>query len=187
MLGHVTYLSDRGMHRRFGRRLLTDGFQYGLGREFEVESYLDHQGQAFVDRFDANSLLYLTRAIDYFDLVPAGSTLRGAFAGSDAAFLFLTFSSDWLYPPYHLEEVARAAQAAGRPVEYREIPSDYGHDAFLLEHQAQEPIIRAFLGDGDRYNPWRRSSSETSLPCQSRHAAAARTGSSSASWPSSAP
>ena len=186
MLGHVTYLSDAGMQRKFGRRLRTDGLQYGFGREFEVESYLEHQGQAFVDRFDANSLLYLTRAIDYFDLAPAGGTLRDAFSGSDAAFLFLTFSSDWLYPPYHLEEAADAARAAGRPVTYREIPSDYGHDAFLLEHQAQEPVIRAFLGEHDRYNPWHHSSLESPPPCPSPPAAC-RTGSPSVSSPSSVP
>jgi homoserine O-acetyltransferase len=186
MLGHVTYLSDKGMHMKFGRRLRTDGLQYGFGHEFEVESYLEHQGQAFVDRFDANSLLYLTRAIDYFDLVPAGGTLGDAFSGSDAAYLFLTFSSDWLYPPYHLAEAADAALAAGRPVTYREIPSDYGHDAFLLEHQAQEPVIRAFLGEHDRYNPWRHASLESPPPCPSPDTAA-RPASSSASWPSTAP
>jgi homoserine O-acetyltransferase len=111
MLGHVTYLSDTGMRRKFGRRLRTDGVQYGFGREFEVESYLEHQSRAFVDRFDANSLLYLTRAIDYFDLVPPGGTLRDAFRASNAAFLFLTFSSGWLYPTYHFEETADAARA----------------------------------------------------------------------------
>ena len=179
MIGHVTYLSDRGMHRKFGRRLRGHGLQYGLGNEFEVETYLDHQGRAFVDRFDANSLLYLTRAIDYFDLAPAGGTLRDAFVESDGSFLFLTFSSDWLYPPYHLEELAGAAVSAGRPVRYREIPSDYGHDAFLLEHEAQAPIIRAFLADGDRDHPWHRSSRETSLPCPAPHAAVDRPGSSS--------
>jgi homoserine O-acetyltransferase len=177
MLGHVTYLSDRGMHRKFGRRLRTDGLQYGFGREFEVESYLDHQGQAFVDRFDANSLLYLTRATDYFDLVPPGGTLRDAFTISDAAFLFLTFSSDWLYPPYHLEGAADAASAAGRPVTYREMQSDYGHDAFLLEHRAQEPVIRAFLGEGDQDYPWRHPSPESPPPCPSPRAAASRAGS----------
>jgi homoserine O-acetyltransferase len=160
--------------------------QYGFGREFEVESYLEHQSRAFVDRFDANSLLYLTRAIDYFDLVPPGGTLRDAFRASDAAFLFLTFSSDWLYPPYHLEEVAEAARAAGRPVGYREVPSEYGHDAFLLEHEAQEPVIRAFLAEGDRYNPWRHPSLESLPPCPSP-AAAIRPGSPSASWPPSVP
>ena len=187
MLGHVTYLSDRGMERKFGRRLRTGGLQYGFGREFEVEGYLDHQGQSFVDRFDANSLLYLTRAIDYFDLVPAGGTLADAFTGSDASFLFLTFSSDWLYPPYHLEGVADAAAAAGRPVRYREIPSDYGHDAFLLEHEAQEPLVRAFLGDGDRYNPERHSNLEPPQPCPSRRAAVERTCSPLACGPAPAP
>jgi len=145
MLGHVTYLSDTGMRRKFGRRLRTDGVQYGFGREFEVESYLEHQSRAFVDRFERELAALSDRAIDYFDLVPPGGTLRDAFRASDAAFLFLTFSSDWLYPPYHLEEVADAARAAGRPVGYREVPSEYGHDAFLLEHEAQEPVIRAFL------------------------------------------
>ena len=177
MLGHVTYLSDRGMERKFGRRVRAGGPHYSLGREFEVEHYLEHQGRAFVDRFDANSLLYLTRAIDYFDLVPPGGTLADAFGHTEAEFLFLTFSSDWLYPPHHLEEAADAVSASGRQVTYREIPSDCGHDAFLLEHQAQEPIIRAFLGEGDRYNPWRQSSPETSWPCASRDAADDRPGS----------
>jgi homoserine O-acetyltransferase/O-succinyltransferase len=186
MLGHVTYLSDRGMQRKFGRRLRTDGPHDGLESAFEVERYLDHQGRAFVERFDANSLLRLTRAIDRFDLVPAGGKLRDAFTTSDAAFLLLTFSSDWLYPPYHLESVAEAASAAGRPVTYQEIQSDYGHDAFLLEHRAQEPVIRAFLGDGDRYNPWRHSTPEPSLPCPSPPAAS-RTGSRSRPSPSPAP
>ena len=153
------------MERKFGRRLRTGGLQYGFGREFEVEGYLDHQGQSFVDRFDANSLLYLTRAIDYFDLVPARGTLADAFSGGEADLLLLTFSSDWLYPPYHLERVAEAACAAGRRVSYHEIPSDDGHDAFLREHEAQAPVIRAFLGAGDRHQPWRRPSPESSLSC----------------------
>jgi homoserine O-acetyltransferase len=184
MIGHVTYLSDQGMHRKFGRRLRTDGPQYGFGREFEVERYLDHQARSFVDRFDPNSLLYLTRAIDYFDLVPSGGTLADAFAGSDANFLFLTFSSDWLYPPYHLEGAAEAAAASGRTVSYREIPSDYGHDAFLLEHAAQEPVIRAFLAEGDRYNPRRHSNAENSPPCPPPSAAAHCPESCPACWPS---
>ncbi|MFO7694462.1 MAG: homoserine O-acetyltransferase [Vicinamibacterales bacterium] len=148
MLGHVTYLSDRGMHRRFGRRRRPDARPYGFDTEFEIEGYLQHQGQTFVDRFDANSLLYVTRAIDYFDLAPPGGTLRDAFAGSESNYLFLTFSSDWLYSPRHLEAAAEAARAAGRRVCYQELPSDDGHDAFLLEHEAQAPIIRAFLGEG---------------------------------------
>ena len=148
MLGHVTYLSDRGMERKFGRRRRPEARPCGFDTGFEVEGYLQHQGQAFVDRFDANSLLCVTRAIDDFDLAPRGGTLRDAFAGSAADYLFLTFSSDWLYPPRHLEAAADAAAAAGRSVRYREIPSDDGHDAFLLEHEAQAPIIRAFLGGG---------------------------------------
>jgi len=167
MLGHVTYLSDRGMERKFGRRRRPGARPFGFDTEFEVEGYLQHQGQAFVDRFDANSLLYVTRAIDYFDLAPPGGMLRDAFTASAAEYLFLTFSSDWLYPPRHLEAAAEAACAAGRTVSYREIPSDDGHDAFLLEHEAQTPIIRAFLNGGDRYNPWRHPSPETLLPCPS--------------------
>lgn len=150
MLGHVTYLSDRGMDRKFGRRRRPGARPYGFDTEFEVEGYLQHQGEAFVDRFDANALLYVTRAIDYFDLAPPGGTLGDAFAACEAEFLFLTFSSDWLYPPRHLEAAAEAAREAGRAVTYREIASDYGHDAFLLEHEAQEPLINAFLGDGGR-------------------------------------
>jgi homoserine O-acetyltransferase len=145
MIGHVTYLSDRGMHRKFGRRLRQDGPSYSLEPEFEVEHYLQHQGQSFVDRFDANALMYLTRALDYFDLEADGGTLADAFRASDAAFLLMSFSSDWLYPPCQLEAVAAAATAAGRSVWYREIQSEYGHDAFLLEHRAQEPVIREFL------------------------------------------
>jgi len=145
MIGHVTYLSDRGMQRKFGRRLRRDGPSYGLDPEFEVEHYLQHQGQTFVDRFDANALMYLTRALDYFDLEADGRSLADTFSATDAAFLLMSFSSDWLYPPCQLEAVATAATVAGRTVRYREIASEYGHDAFLLEHRAQEPVIREFL------------------------------------------
>jgi homoserine O-acetyltransferase len=145
MIGHVTYLSDLGMRQKFGRRLRQDGPSYGLEPDFEVEHYLQHQGRSFVERFDANALMYLTRALDYFDLEAGGRRLAETFGATDAAFLLLTFSSDWLYPPYQLEAVASAASAAGRSVWYQQITSDYGHDAFLLEHRAQEPVIRAFL------------------------------------------
>ncbi|MBE3095626.1 MAG: homoserine O-acetyltransferase [Planctomycetes bacterium] len=145
MLGHITYLSDTGMERKFGRRV-RGRLGYALGSpEFEVERYLEHQGASFVGRFDANALLYLTKAIDYFDLGEGEDSLEAALAKTASRFLLLTFSSDWLYPPYQLERVAAALESAGRPVEYHCLKSDYGHDAFLLEHAQQEPIVRRFL------------------------------------------
>jgi homoserine O-acetyltransferase len=144
MIGHVTYLSDEGMQEKFGRRRRAAAGDGRFGPGFEVEGYLDHQGRSFVERFDANSLLYLSKALDHFDL-EADQPLADTFAATDAALLLLSFSSDWLYPPYQVEAVAAAARAAGRPVSYHEIPSRYGHDAFLLEHQAQTPIVGRFL------------------------------------------
>ncbi|MBE3072842.1 MAG: homoserine O-acetyltransferase, partial [Acidobacteria bacterium] len=141
----ITYLSDTGMERKFGRRV-RGRLGYALGSpEFEVERYLEHQGASFVGRFDANALLYLTKAIDYFDLAEGENSLEAALAKTASRFLLLTFSSDWLYPPYQLERVAAALESAGRQVEYRCLNSDYGHDAFLLEHAQQEPIVRRFL------------------------------------------
>lgn len=144
MIGHVTYLSDLGMERKFGRRRRGSP-SHRFGAEFEVESYLDHQGRSFVDRFDPNALLVLTKALDYFDLGAGRPALAEAFAATRAAFLLLAFSSDWLYPAYQLNEVAAALCEAGRPVHCEVLPSDHGHDAFLLEHRAQELLIRAFL------------------------------------------
>ncbi len=144
MIGHVTYLSDGGMQDKFGRRRRAASAAPRFAPSFEVEGYLDHQGRSFVDRFDANSLLYLSKALDDFDL-DADRPLAHTFADTDAAFLLLSFSSDWLYPPAQLEAVAAAARGAGRPVHYHELPSRYGHDAFLLEHQAQTPLVRRFL------------------------------------------
>ena len=144
MVGHVTYLSDHGMERKFGRRRRA-GAGRASGLPFEVESYLDHQGRSFVDRFDANSLVALSRALDRFDLTEGRTSLADAFATSCATFLLLSFTSDWLYPPYQLDAVAEALGEAGRPVTCETLPSDYGHDAFLLEHDAQAPIVRAFL------------------------------------------
>lgn len=147
MIGHITYLSDVSMERKFGRRL-RNRERYGYdftSIDFEVESYLRYQGQSFVERFDANSLLYLTKALDYFDVTQGSGTLTEAFAGSKSLFLFITFSSDWLYPPQQLKEVAQAVRRAGGDATYCEINSDYGHDAFLLEHAAQAPLIASFL------------------------------------------
>jgi len=144
MVGHVTYLSDCGMERKFGRRR-RGGHERTSAAPFEVESYLDHQGRSFVDRFDANSLVVLSRALDLFDLTEGRASLADAFAASRAAFLLLSFSSDWLYPPHQLDTVGEALRQAGRPVTCETLPSDDGHDAFLLEHDAQAPIVRAFL------------------------------------------
>jgi homoserine O-acetyltransferase len=147
MIGHVTYLSDRGMARKFGRRRrATVAALTGFAPDFEVQHYLDHQGRAFVDRFDANALLHMTRALDAFDLEAERPVAR-IVSESQASFLLLSFSSDWLYPSYQLARLADAIDAAGGRVSYREIPSDYGHDAFLLEHRAQAPLIAAFLDE----------------------------------------
>jgi homoserine O-acetyltransferase len=145
MLGHITYLSDAVMERKFGRRRAARQVE-GLGQpEFEVERYLDHQGASFVKRFDANSLLCLTKAIDLFDLAERDGSIAAALARTRARFQLLTFSSDWLYPPAHLERLAGALETAGRDVSYRCLASDAGHDAFLTEHALQAPIIRGFL------------------------------------------
>ncbi len=146
MVGHITYLSDVGMERKFGRRLRgRERVGYDFTLDFEVESYLRHQGQSFVERFDANSMLYLTKALDYFDLANDHGSLTEAFRGCRALFLFMTFSSDWLYPPNQLKEVAQAIRRCGGDCTFCVINSDYGHDAFLLEYKAQDPLIRSFL------------------------------------------
>jgi homoserine O-acetyltransferase len=146
MVGHITYLSDLGMEQKFGRRLRNrERFGYDFSLDFEVESYLRYQGQSFVDRFDANSLLYITKALDYFDVSNGHGSLGKAFRESQARFLLLAFSSDWLYPPHQLKEVAQAIRRLGKDATYCEIKSDYGHDAFLLEHEVQAPMIKSFL------------------------------------------
>ncbi len=146
MVGHITYLSDIGMEQKFGRRLRNrERFGYDFSLDFEVESYLRYQGQSFVERFDANSLLYITKALDYFDIADGQGSLSRAFRETQASYLLLAFTSDWLYPPHQLKEVAQAIRRLGKDATYCEIKSDYGHDAFLLEHQVQTPMIRSFL------------------------------------------
>ncbi|MDW7728903.1 MAG: homoserine O-acetyltransferase [Bacillota bacterium] len=147
MLGHITYLSYESMEGKFGRR-----FQNGtkpcfrLNGEFSVESYLEHQGRAFVQRFDANSYLYLTRAMDYYDAADYGNgDLTAAFSAMEAKLQLISYTSDWLYPPVAAREMARAAVANFRPVSYHEINSSYGHDAFLLETEKTAPLIESFL------------------------------------------
>jgi homoserine O-acetyltransferase len=156
MVGHVTYLSAQALEDKFGRRLqpspggTTPGdVRYTItGAEFQVESYLRHQADSFVRRFDANTYLYTSRALTYFDLARqhGGGSLAGALEGVRARTLLIAFSSDWLYPPAASEEVADALRGLGKPVELRVIDAPYGHDCFLLEEARQTPIIRQFLG-----------------------------------------
>ncbi len=149
MAAHVTYLSEPALQRKFGRELQGEGarLSFGFDADFQVESYLRHQGQAFVDRFDANSYLYITRAMDYFDLAaPHGGVLAQAFAGSRAVeFLLASFTSDWLYPTPESRRVLRALNAAGARASFVEIESDKGHDAFLLDEPVLEDAVRGFL------------------------------------------
>jgi homoserine O-acetyltransferase len=148
MVGHVTYLSAHGMAKKFGRRLQDrDEYSYSLREaDFEVESYLRHQARAFAARFDANSYLYFSRALTYFDLARAhGGSLERAFAPAKARYLLMSFSSDWLYPPGDSQDVVEALRVNGKPVEYHNIPTTYGHDSFLLNEAEQIPIIADFV------------------------------------------
>lgn len=151
MVGHITYLSDEAMQEKFGRRLRDiHEYSFTFSPDFEVESYLHHQGLAFSDRFDANSYLYITRALDYFDLTRAHGSLVRAFHDVRARFLVLAFSSDWLHPPYQLKEIVGALRADRKHVSYYEVETRYGHDAFLLEREKMQGIIAAFLASGAR-------------------------------------
>ncbi|MDW7738493.1 MAG: homoserine O-acetyltransferase [Bacillota bacterium] len=147
MLGHITYLSYNSMEGKFGRRFQNGTHPcYKLNNEFSVESYLEHQGRSFVRRFDANSYLYLTRAMDYFDASLYGEgDLTLACAPITAKMLLISYSSDWLYPPSETRKIAEALLANKKPVSYIEIESDYGHDAFLLETEQTRPLIESFL------------------------------------------
>jgi homoserine O-acetyltransferase/O-succinyltransferase len=149
MVGHITYLSAVSLGGKFGRRLQhAADIRYTLTEpEFEVESYLRHQADSFVKRFDANTYLYTSRALSYFDLARqyGGGQLARALEPMTARALFIAFSSDWLYPPSGSEELATALRANGRDVELHVIDAPYGHDCFLLEEARQTPMIQAFL------------------------------------------
>lgn len=145
MVGHVTYLSDESMHEKFGRRLQgREKFGFDIVTDFAVESYLHHQGESFTRRFDANSYLYITKALDYFDLSVDGSLAAGL-AGVEAKVLVVAVSSDWLYPPYQSQALVEALAANEVEVEYCEIASKYGHDAFLLESGQLNYLVGRFL------------------------------------------
>ena len=146
MVGHITYLSEQGMHEKFGRELrYADRYSYDFGSEFSVETYLDHQGRTFVERFDANSYLYITKAMDYFDLTARYGTLEAAFRNVQARFLVISFSSDWLFTPQQSRQIVDALLANRKHVTYCDINSPYGHDAFLLEPEVLGRLISGFL------------------------------------------
>ena len=147
MAAHITYLSSKALHEKFGRKLQDrEALTFGFDADFQVESYLRHQGSTFVDRFDANSYLYITRAMDYFDLAADhGGTLANAFRGVKTRFCLVSFTSDWLYPTRDSREIVRALNAVAANVSFVEIESDKGHDAFLLEEPELFDTISGFL------------------------------------------
>lgn len=148
MAAHITYLSEAALHRKFGRALQDrDRITYGFEADFQVENYLRHQGIMFVDRFDANSYLYITRAMDYFDLAAEhGGSLSRAFHNSKTRFCVLSFTSDWLFPTAESRAIVHALNAAAANVSFVEIESDKGHDAFLLDEPEMFKTLTGFLG-----------------------------------------
>lgn len=148
MIGHITYLSDEAMRRKFGRQLQNKSdFSFNFDADFQVESYLRYQGRKFVERFDANAFLYITKAADYFDLARqhGNGSLSQAFSKARARFLAVSFTSDWLYPTYQSREMVQAMKKAGREVSFCEIEAQWGHDAFLLPNPRLSQLIRGFL------------------------------------------
>jgi len=146
MVGHITYMSDESMREKFGRRLREkEKFGFDFSVDFEVESYLRYRGSQFVNRFDANSYLYITKAEDYFDLTNGRDSLAEAFSKAKARFLVISFLSDWLYPSYQSQEIVRVLRRSNHDVAYCDLPSNYGHDAFLVDVAEQSEVVRGFL------------------------------------------
>jgi len=148
MIGHITYLSDESMRLKFGRRLQNrSAFSFEFGAEFQVESYLQHQGKKFIERFDANSFLYITKAADYFDLAGqygSGSLVK-TFSKCKSKFLVVSYTSDWLYPTYQSKEMVKAMKKNNLDVSFCEIDAQWGHDAFLLPNKRFDNLIKGFL------------------------------------------
>ena len=146
MVGHITYLSELLLDEKFGRRLQSaNRLSYNFSTEFAIESYLDHKGSAFTERFDANSYLYITKAMDYFDIARSYGPLKQAFADVQARYLFVSYSTDWLFPTAQSREIVRALLSRGKDVSFIDIESPYGHDAFLLEEEKLTRIVSGFL------------------------------------------
>lgn len=146
MVGHVTYLCEDAMQNKFARRFQDkDKPDFDFNVDFQVESYLEHQGQTFVERFDANSYLYITKAVDLYDTAQKFGSLEEAFSHTDAKFLLMSFTSDWLFPTAQSKEIVDALIKAQKEVSFCEIQSPCGHDAFLLEFETQTKIMKSFL------------------------------------------
>jgi homoserine O-acetyltransferase len=146
MIGHITYLSDESMHGKFGRTLKdTEDYRYEFGVEFEVESYLRYQGERFIERFDPNSYLYISKAMDYFDLPRKYGSLREAFEKTRAKFLVVSYSSDWLFPTYQSKEIVAALTELDRDVTFIELVSAAGHDSFLVDVDQIGRVVKGFL------------------------------------------
>ena len=148
MIGHITYLSDEAMRRKFGRRLQDrEDFSFNFDGDFQVESYLRYQGAKFVERFDANSFLYVTKAADYFDLTQKGDQASAvdAFSRALARFLVISFTSDWLYPTYQSRDMVKAMKKNGLDVSFCEVEAEWGHDAFLLPNERLSNLISGFI------------------------------------------
>lgn len=143
MIGHITYMSDKSMEEKFSRRLKEQDYSFDFTADFEVEGYLRYRGDSFVKRFDANSYLYITKAMDYFDL--SGDKLFPKSGKADVRFLVIAFKSDWLYPAYQAQEIVRRLKIHGLEATYCEVSSTYGHDAFLLEVDEETHLIKHFL------------------------------------------
>lgn len=153
MIGHITYLCEEAMYNKFGRKLQDkDDYDFNFDVDFQVESYLQHQGQIFVDRFDANSYLYITKAVDYYDPAQKYGTLQNAFRKCSAKFLVISFDSDWLFPSSQAKEIVKTLMNLDKDVSYCEIKSPCGHDAFLLEYEVQSDIIKSFLNEHIKEN-----------------------------------
>ena len=147
MAAHITYLSEEGLTAKFGRRLQDRASKsFGFEADFQVESYLRYQGSGFTQRFDANSYLYITRAMDYFDLAEEhGGKLANAFAGTSARFCLVSFDTDWLYPTAESQHIVHALNAAGAKVSFVELSAPNGHDSFLLEHDQLDRVVKGFV------------------------------------------
>jgi homoserine O-acetyltransferase len=144
MIGHITYMSDASMAAKFGRKFRSDRAPFKFGADFEVEGYLHNRGDNFVRRFDANSYLYITKAIDYFNILN-GHSNSSIFTDLKAKVLVIAFKSDWLYPTYQSQEIVKACKLSGVDASYCEVNSSYGHDAFLLETGQESQLISGFL------------------------------------------